>query len=273
MSQSLARLRKQGQGGYGPAPRINRAFDFLIALAALILLSPLLAAIAAIIWLADGHWPFFFARRVGRGGGDFRMVKFRTMIPDAWKSGVNSTADGDTRVTFAGKWLRKAKLDELPQLWNVLAGDMSLVGPRPQVRADVELYTREERLMVESRPGITDLASIVFADEGAILDGSADPDLLYNQIIRPWKSRLILLYLSNSCFATDLRILWMTALALVSRRRALRALVLLIDSMGAEERLKAMAGRQVPLEAWPPPGSNAIIQSYAPERRGVAVNA
>ena len=125
------------------------------------------------------------------------MLKFRTMIPDAWKSGVNSTAAGDRRITRVGALLRKAKLDELPQLWNVLKGDMSLVGPRPQVRAETDLYTSEERRMHSIRPGVTDLASIVFADEGEILAGSADPDLLYNQIIRPWKSRLALLYVDR----------------------------------------------------------------------------
>src|ERR1700730_1157891 len=141
---------------------MKRTFDILIALLALILLAPILAAIAAAIWLDDRKSPFFSARRVARGGGDFRMVKFRTMIPDAWKSGVNSTASGDPRITRIGKFLRTAKFDELPQLWNVLTGDMSLVGPRPQVRTDVELYTKEELRMLSARPGITDLASIVF---------------------------------------------------------------------------------------------------------------
>src|ERR1700733_3786825 len=167
---------------------MKRLFDFLTALIALTLLAPFLAAIALAIWLEDRKSPFFFALRVARGGGDFRMVKFRTMIPGAWKSGVNSTASGDARITRIGSYLRKGKLDELPQLWNVLAGDMSLVGPRPQVRADVNLYTSEERRMLRARPGITDLASVAFADEGEILSGSADPDLLYNQLIRPWKS-------------------------------------------------------------------------------------
>jgi lipopolysaccharide/colanic/teichoic acid biosynthesis glycosyltransferase len=191
------------------------------------------------------------------------MVKFRTMIPNAWKSGVNSTASGDSRITRIGKFLRQAKLDELPQLWNVLTGDMSLVGPRPQVRADVNLYTREESRMLAVRPGITDLASIVFADEGEILAGSPDPDLLYNQIVRPWKSRLILLYLENQSFFRDVQILWITALALVSRARALRAMTLLIDSLGASEKLKIMAARRTPLEAWPPPGADAIVKQYA----------
>ena len=191
------------------------------------------------------------------------MVKFRTMIPNAWKSGVNSTASGDARITRIGKFLRKGKLDELPQLWNVLTGDMSLVGPRPQVRADVNLYTAQESRMLAVRPGITDLASIVFADEGEILAGSADPDLLYNQIIRPWKSRLVLLYLENQSFSRDVHILWMTALALFSRPRALRAMTLLLDALGANEKLKATAARQTSLDPWPPPGAETIVSQYA----------
>ncbi len=241
---------------------MKRAFDFLAALAALTFLAPALAAIAAAIWLDDRRSPFFFATRVARGGGDFKMVKFRTMIPGAWKSGVNSTASGDARITRIGKSLRKTKLDELPQLWNVLVGDMSLAGPRPQVRADVNLYTQEESRMLEARPGITDLASIVFADEGEILQGSPDPDLLYNQIIRPWKSRLVLLYLDNLSLLRDVQILWLTALSLFSRKRALRAVTLLIDAFGASEKLKIMAERRVPLEAWPPPGGHTTVQCY-----------
>lgn len=243
---------------------MKRTFDFLAALIALVLLAPFLAGIALAIWFSDRRSPFFFAPRVARGGGDFRMVKFRTMIPDAWKSGVNSTATGDTRITPIGKRLRRAKLDELPQLWNVLTGDMSLVGPRPQVRADANLYTTEERRMLEALPGITDLASIVFADEGEILSGACDPDLLYNQIIRPWKSRLALLYLKNRSFRVDLHVLRLTALALISRERALRSLNLFIDSLGAGEKLKAIASRKVQLEAWSPPGASAIVTQYQP---------
>ncbi len=241
---------------------MKRLFDILISLTALIVLSPILALIAAAIWIDDRHSPFFLARRVARGGGEFRMVKFRTMIPDAWKSGVNSTASGDARITRIGRFLRKGKLDELPQLWNVLTGDMSLVGPRPQVRTDVDLYTVEEFRMLEARPGITDLASIVFADEGEILAGSADPDLLYNQIIRPWKSRLILLYLDRRSFPVDLHILFLTALALASRERALHALTLLLDAIDAGEKLKAVAARNTVLEAWPPPGASTVVERY-----------
>src|SRR5207302_1623571 len=116
-------------------------------------------------------------------------------------------AAGDARITRTGHILRRTKLDELPQLWNVLIGDMSFVGPRPQVQADAALYTEAERRMLEVRPGITDLASIVFADESEILAGSLDPDLLYNQIIRPWKSRLALHGVERGSLGTDLKIL------------------------------------------------------------------
>jgi lipopolysaccharide/colanic/teichoic acid biosynthesis glycosyltransferase len=242
----------------------KRSFDLLFALAALIVLAPLVAIIAVAILLDDRHSPLYLARRVARCGDDFRMVKFRTMVPEAWKSGVHSTAAGDLRITRMGKWLRKNKLDELPQLWNVLVGDMSLVGPRPQVPAEVMLYTAEESRMLTARPGITDLASIVFADEAQILAESADPDLLYNQIIRPWKSRLALLYIENQSFPSDLHIIWLTVLTFFSRPRALRELSLLIDGFGANERLKRMASRKVPLEPWPPPGAETVVKLYRP---------
>jgi len=190
------------------------------------------------------------------------MVKFRTMRPGAWKSGVNSTAEGDTRITRAGKWLRKAKLDELPQLWNVLNGDMSLVGSRPQVPTDADLYTAEERRMLTVRPGITDLASIVFADEGEILAGSADPDLLYNQIIRPWKSRLALLYVDRRSLSADLRILAMTALSLISRRRALEGVHRMLEEWCAGEMIRRVAERRDPLTAYPAPGASEAVTRY-----------
>ncbi|HSP67114.1 MAG TPA: sugar transferase, partial [Bryobacteraceae bacterium] len=145
---------------------MKRSFDVVASFCGLLVLLPALALIAALVWLGDGKSPWFRGVRVGRDGRRFRMVKFRTMIPDAWKSGVSSTGSRDRRITRVGKLLRRAKLDELPQLWNVLIGDMSLVGPRPQVEADAALYSGEESRLLEVRPGITDLASIVFSDEG-----------------------------------------------------------------------------------------------------------
>ena len=241
---------------------MKRAFDVSAALFGLVLLSPLLGLVAFAVWLEDRRSPWFRGVRVGRGRRSFRMVKFRTMIPDAWKTGVSSTASGDLRITSVGKWLRGAKLDELPQLWNVLAGDMSLVGPRPQVATDAALYTPQEQRLFEIRPGITDLASIVFADEGEILAGAADPDLTYNQIIRPWKSRLALLYLERQGLVLDLEILGLTLAAAISREWALARAAKLLKGWDADPLLRRMARRSEPLLAWAPPGAQEIVAAY-----------
>lgn len=240
----------------------KRAFDIGFALTALLSLAPALILIAAAVWMTDFRPPIFAGRRIGRGGGEFRMFKFRSMIIDAWKSGVNSTAAGDARITWIGRWLRRFKLDELPQLGNVLKGEMSLVGPRPQVRAEAELYTTEERRLFDARPGLTDLASIVFADEGEILRGSRDPDLDYNRLIRPWKSRLGLIYVERRSWILDLRIVWWTVLAMVARRRALDRIAGVLGEMGADEMTLRMAARREPLVAYAPPGAAEIVESY-----------
>jgi lipopolysaccharide/colanic/teichoic acid biosynthesis glycosyltransferase len=242
---------------------VKRSFDFLAALCGLAALLPLLGLIALAVWLEDRRSPWFRGTRVGRAGRKFRMLKFRTMTPDAWKSGVSSTADGDRRITRVGRLLRRAKLDELPQLWNVLTGDMSLVGPRPQVEPDAALYTVEERRLFEVRPGVTDLASIVFADEGEILAGAADPDLRYNQIVRPWKSRLGLLYVERQTRAGDLQILGLTLVGAISRKSALAGVARLLASWNADPLLRRMAARGGPLLAWPPPGAGTIVDRYA----------
>jgi lipopolysaccharide/colanic/teichoic acid biosynthesis glycosyltransferase len=241
---------------------MKRAVDLSAAALGFLLLAPVLAAIAIAVWLEDRGSPWYRGVRVARGGGEFRMLKFRSMRPNAFMTGVNSTACGDTRITRVGRLLRAAKLDELPQLWNVLTGEMSLVGPRPQVPAEASLYTAEERRMLQVRPGITDLASIVFSDEGAILAGSPDPDLLYNQIVRPWKSRLALLYVDRGSTMTDACILLWTAGALVSRRWAIKQVGKLLDRWGVGQPLLSMARREGPLLAYPPPGAREIIERY-----------
>jgi lipopolysaccharide/colanic/teichoic acid biosynthesis glycosyltransferase len=246
---------------------MKRTLDVVCASIGLLALGPLLLLIAVAVWAEDRHSPFFLGRRVGRrlrleDRDCFFMIKFRTMIPDAWKSGVSSTANGDRRITRVGSLLRRAKLDELPQLWNVLIGDMSLVGPRPQVEADVALYTNLEWRMLGARPGITDLASIVFSDEGSILAGAEDPNLRYNQIIRPWKSRLALLYIERSSTWTNLRIIGWTLLGALSRERALRGVQRLLRAWDADPVLIEMASRQRPLMAWPPPGAAMVVTQY-----------
>jgi lipopolysaccharide/colanic/teichoic acid biosynthesis glycosyltransferase len=158
--------------------------------------------------------------------------------------------------------LRPAKLDELPQLWNVLRGEMSLVGPRPQVEPDAALYTGEERRLFEVRPGVTDLASIVFADEGEILTGSSDPDLAYNQIIRPWKSRLGLLYVERQTLEVDLKILGLTLLGAIAREKALAGVARMLACWNADPLLRQMARRCEPLLPWPPPGAARVVEKY-----------
>ncbi|MDP3001475.1 MAG: sugar transferase, partial [Bryobacterales bacterium] len=219
-------------------------------------------AVAIAIWLQDFRSPFYVASRMARGGGKFRMVKFRSMVVSADKTGVNSTAGSDRRITPVGRLVRKYKFDELVQLWNVLIGDMSFVGPRPQVLTDAGLYTEAEKRMLTVRPGITDPASIVFSDEGDILKGSADPDLLYNQIIRPWKSRLALLYIEKRTFAVDIWLILLTAVAIVSRPAALGRVVKLLEEWGADPLLVRMAGRQEALMAYPPPGATEVVATY-----------
>ena len=241
---------------------MKRLLDVSAALVWLILLSPVLLLVMLIIWLQDFASPLYVARRMARGGGTFRMVKFRSMIVNADTCGVNSTSATDQRITFAGRFLRAFKLDELPQLWNLLKGDMSLVGPRPQVETDARMYTGEECRMLSVHPGITDLASIVFADEGEILNGSDHPDLLYNQIIRPWKSRLALLYVDHRTFWTDLSIICLTIIGIFSRRTALRGVQGILRRWNADELLRRMAARKEPLLAYPPPGATEVVAEY-----------
>jgi lipopolysaccharide/colanic/teichoic acid biosynthesis glycosyltransferase len=214
------------------------------------------------VWLQDFHSPFYIAPRVGKGDRDFRMVKLRSMVVNADASGVDSTSSSDSRITAVGRFIRKFKLDELMQLWNVLLGDMSLVGPRPNVRRETELYTDEERKLLSVRPGITDLASIVFSDEGDILKDKDDPDLAYNQLIRPWKSRLAIT-LEHSSLGLDLLIIWLTAVAIVSRERALAGVGKVLSTLEADPEICAVARRTEPLAPYPPPGSDSIVMARA----------
>jgi len=241
---------------------MKRAFDIAASVLGLILASPVLLAVTIAIWLQDFHSPFYIARRAARGGGTFNMVKFRSMVVNADKTGVSSTSADDRRITPVGRFVRAYKIDELIQLWNVLKGDMSLVGPRPQVTTDASLYTEAEKRMLTVRPGITDLASIVFSDEGEILHGSENPDLLYNQIIRPWKSRLALLCIDHRAFLLDLWLIILTAVAIISRDKALVLVQNLLRKWDADPLLLRMAARAEPLLAYPPPGASEVVSSY-----------
>ena len=198
-------------------PFIKRTFDFLVSLLGLVFLSPAIIVIAMLIIL-DSRGPLLYkGTRVGKNNKLFKMLKFRTMVVNADKIGGSSTPDDDPRVTRVGRVLRKYKLDELPQLLNVLKGEMSFVGPRPQVQWAVELYSPEEREVLSVQPGITDYASLRFPNEGEILRGSTDPDKDYMEKIHPEKMRLSLEYIRTRSFLLDVKIILQTILAIFMR--------------------------------------------------------
>ena len=240
---------------------MKRLFDVVGASLGLLAVSPVLLPVMFMVWLQDRHSPFYVASRTGRGDHPFRMVKLRSMVVNADRSGVDSTSASDTRITPVGHFIRRFKLDELPQLWNVLRGDMSLVGPRPNVKRETDLYTAVERRLLDVRPGITDFASIVFSDEGEILRDQPDPDIAYNQLIRPGKSRLGIFYVEHRSVGVDVRICLLTALTIVSRPRALRGVTKLLRRLGAPEELVSIAGREKPLAPMAPPGAERVVMS------------
>ena len=199
----------------------KRLFDITLSLLALVLLCPLLLAVA--LWVRlDSQGPVLFRQqRVGRGGRPFAILKFRTMQVNAEAAGLQITVGQDPRITRAGRWLRRSKLDELPQLLNVLRGEMSMVGPRPEVPRYVALYPADQRATVLSvRPGITDLASLAFRDESTLLARSADPERTYVEEILPIKLRHACDYVAQRSLWLDLRIIVRTALALLGRQGA-----------------------------------------------------
>jgi lipopolysaccharide/colanic/teichoic acid biosynthesis glycosyltransferase len=190
---------------------MKRVFDLMASAAGLLLLAPLLLGIALWIRLDSPGPALFLQERIGRAGRPFRICKFRTMVADAPGRGLQITAGRDPRITRAGAFLRRTKLDELPQLVNVLSGDMSLVGPRPEVPRYVALYPPATRARVLSvRPGLTDEAAIEYADEAALLAASADPEKTYVEDILPRKLALYEEYVDTRSFAGDLGLIFRT---------------------------------------------------------------
>jgi len=238
---------------------IKRLVDILASFFGLLIFSPILLPVMFLVWKEDNKSPFYIAPRSGRNNTTFKMVKLRSMVVGADKSGVDSTSDNDMRITPIGHKIRRYKLDELIQLWNVLIGDMSLVGPRPNVKHETDLYTNIEKYLLSVRPGITDLSSIVFSDEGDILEGKPNPDLAYNQLIRPWKSRLGLIYIENQSFVLDIKLIIYTAVAIISKQRALNWVVYQLKKMNVDSDVVRISKREVELYPFPPPGSDQIV--------------
>lgn len=190
---------------------LKRFFDILVSGIALVVLSPIFLIFAWRIKSYDRGPVYYRGARTGLHGKIFRIYKFRSMIVDAEKTGVSSTSKEDSRITPVGHLLRKTKLDELPQLINVFVGDMSIVGPRPEVQKFTDMYVGEEKKLLDIRPGITDYASIWNVDEGEVLKDSKDPDGDYARLIRPEKIRLQLKYYHEMSLFTDIKIIYLTA--------------------------------------------------------------
>src|SRR6185312_5738629 len=199
---------------------MKRAFDLLLSLPSLIILSPFLVTAGFFVKLNSQGPIFYRGVRAGRFGKTFRIFKFRSMVQNADKLGSASTPEDDFRVTRVGRVLRRYKLDELPQLLNVIKGEMSLVGPRPQVLWAVERYTAEEKTVLSVRPGITDYASLKFRNEGEILAGSTDPDKDYFEKIHPEKMRLSLEYVHNQSVWLDCKIIVQTLTTVLFHRHS-----------------------------------------------------
>ena len=198
---------------------LKRIFDLFWSTAGLCLLWPLFLLVGLLVKIEDGGPIFFRQRRIGWHGHPFHMWKFRTMVVDAEKKGSSLTVGRDPRITRVGHWLRATKVDELPQLLNVWAGDMSLVGPRPEVQRFVDLYSAEQRQVLELRPGITDLASVKYRKEGELLAVSRDPDQTYVDEIMPEKIRINLEYAAQASVWTDFRVILLT-LGIGAERKA-----------------------------------------------------
>ena len=216
--------------------RSKRAFDLFFSIVGLLFLSPVFGLLAAAVKLSDGGPVFYRQQRVGQGGRLFAILKFRSMLVNAEKMGLSVTKEGDPRVTRMGRLMRKSKLDELPQLWNVLRGDMSLVGPRPEVPHYVEQYTAGQKRVLALKPGITDLATLEFRNEEELLNTAADTEKFYIEHCLPRKIELNLAYAEKANAWEDIKIIFRTLWPLEAGRKR--------EAMKAESKeQKAESGR------------------------------
>ena len=195
--------------------KVIRFFDFVLSLVGLVILAPIFIVLA--VWIKiDSMGPVFYKQiRVGQNGKDFGLFKFRSMVVDADKKGLITVGGRDPRITRSGYFIRKYKFDELPQLINVLVGDMSLVGPRPEVKKYVELYTDEQQKVLSVKPGITDYASIEYMDENEILGKSTDPEKTYIEEIMPEKIKYNMKYIKNRSLIEYFKIIFLTILKII----------------------------------------------------------
>lgn len=189
---------------------MKRLFDILASLAGIIFLAPFLFCVCLVVVITSGLPVFYLQNRVGKNNRDFKLFKFRTMYKNADSKGLITVGGHDSRITPVGYFLRKYKIDELPQLFNVLSGSMSLVGPRPEVRKYVDLYNEEQKKVLSVRPGITDYASLEYINENELLGESSEPEQTYIKEVMPAKLLLNLKYINEAGLGTDLKIIFKT---------------------------------------------------------------
>ncbi len=189
---------------------MKRVFDIFVSLFVLVIFSPIFLFIGILILIDSRGGVFYWQNRIGKNSIPFKMCKFRTMATGSDKKGLLTIGNKDSRVTKIGNFLRKYKLDEFPQFWNVLKGEMSIVGPRPEVDKYVQLYNDLQKKVLDVKPGITDYASFDFIDEGTLLSKSDNPEKTYIEEILPEKLELSLAYIKEQSFMTDLKIIYRT---------------------------------------------------------------
>lgn len=241
----------------------KRLFELILGICIFILIFPLILFFSILIIIYDKSNPIYISIRIGKNGKRFKIYKIRTMVINADKLGGTSTKKSDSRLLPMGNIIRKLKLDELTQIINVINGSMSFVGPRPNTPFDVNLYSREEKSLLSIKPGITDFSSIIFADEGDILEGYEDPDLAYNQLIRPWKSKFGLFYIEHSSLRLDLQLIALTVLNSIFRRKTLNIISGIIKRYKGSTSLIEISRRKIKLVPSTPPGFDQPIQKIS----------
>jgi lipopolysaccharide/colanic/teichoic acid biosynthesis glycosyltransferase len=223
-------------------------FDKFFSIIILIICLPILLIIIFIVFITDFSSPFYISERVGKNFKNFKLIKIRSMVINAELSGITSTSSNDKRITPIGLFIRRYKIDEIVQLVNVLLGDMSLVGPRPQIPSEVKLYNEFEKNLLKIRPGITDFSSIIFSDEGEILKFSKNANEDYNILIRPWKSRLGVFYVVKNSLFIDILLIFLTIISIFNRKTALKYTSKLLSKLNAEHDLIEIAKRNKDLK-------------------------
>lgn len=226
--------------------RLSRALDILLSFTLLLMASPLIFIFSLLVFVSDFHSPLYISKRIGLNNKPFLMIKLRSMVVNADQQGPETTKSTDRRITKIGLLVRRAKIDELMQLCNVLNGDMSLVGPRPNTPLEVAKYSEFEKQLLQVKPGITDFASVIFSNEGDILKDSLDPVSDYDIKIRPWKLKFGQLYINNMNTRIDLSICFITFISIIHRRSGLRLLRKLCSNITKDRELLDYLSSKIP---------------------------